>query len=263
MKVKFTGAYYHRTEEKGFKISYLNGKPEYVLLHFYSPMIIILDGKRYETQSNACILYTPETPQIYWSKSGTFDNDYIKFLPEENSFFDEFEIPQNKIFYVEDFDVIRNEMRDITFFMTERQENYDDELVVRLKSVLHKLEENRVSVDKKLSHKNDKKFLLSQIRKKVESNPENWTVDLMAENCFVTRSYFSILYKQTFGVSPQSDIHKFLNDKAIRLISTTNWTVQKIAETLNYNECENFIRAFKKTNGISPLQFRKKILQIT
>ena len=100
---------------------------------------------------------------------------------------------------------------------------------------------------------------LAALREEVRQNPQKWTVDTMAESFGRTRARFSVLYKKAFGVSPDREKREFLNQKARGLLSGTNKTVQKIAAECGYNECENFIRAFRKSNGMSPLQFRKQI----
>ena len=100
---------------------------------------------------------------------------------------------------------------------------------------------------------------LLDLRETVRKNPEKWTVDAMAENIGLTRSRLSVIYKEKFGDSPDKEKRKFLNQKALDLLSSTNKSVQKIASECGYNECENFIRAFRKSNGMSPLQFRKTL----
>lgn len=100
---------------------------------------------------------------------------------------------------------------------------------------------------------------LLDLRETVKKNPEKWTVDAMAETFGLTRSRFSVLYKEKFGASPDKEKREFLNQKARDLLASTNKSVQKIAAECGYNECENFIRAFRKSNGMSPLQFRKTL----
>lgn len=258
MKIHFAGAFYKRIEESSFKMKFVDGTKEWVLLHFYTPMVITLNGKQVETQANACILYSPETPQIYWGRNGVFENDYIRFLPEDAEFFNDFQIPFNEIFYVADSDIIKREMLDITYFMTERWENHDHELLDRLCKVMSNLQVNRLFPSTKTKRDSETRYRLSQLRKEVQSNPEKWTVDSMAENFYLTRSHFSVLYKKTFGVTPQADIHFFINEKALHLLTTTDLTVQEISQQCGYNECENFIRAFRKINGTSPLHYRKE-----
>ncbi|MBR5964706.1 MAG: helix-turn-helix transcriptional regulator [Treponema sp.] len=116
----------------------------------------------------------------------------------------------------------------------------------------------KASSSKKTPRKADILARLQKMREAAQTNPEKWTVDAMAESFGLTRSRFSVLYKQTFGVAPDKEKHAFLNQKARSLLSTTDKTVQQIAAECGYNECENFIRAFRKSNGMSPLQYRKQ-----
>lgn len=101
---------------------------------------------------------------------------------------------------------------------------------------------------------------LNKMREQARAHPEKWTVDSMAEALRLTRSRFSVVYKEAFGVSPDKEKREFLNQKARGLLESTSKTVQQIAKECGYNECENFIRAFRKSNGMSPLQFRKQTL---
>lgn len=258
MKIRFAGAFYKRAEESAFKMKFIEGTEEWVLLHFYDPMIITINGQKIETQANACILYTPGTPQIYWGRDRQFENDYIRFVPENTSYFNDFQIPFNEIFYVTDQDIIKREMTDITYFLTERCENHEHELLDRLSKVLSNLQVNRIYPSQKTKRDSETRYRLNQLRKEVQTNPEKWSVDLMSDSFFLTRSHFSVLYKKTFGVTPQADIHFFVNEKAIRLLNSTDLTIQEISQQCGYNECENFIRAFKKMNGKSPHQYRKE-----
>ena len=257
MKIHFSGAFYKKIEESSFKIKFVEGTKEWVLLHFYSPMLITLNGRQIETQPNACILYRPGTPQIYWGRNGEFENDYIRFIPEDESYFNDFSIPLDEVFYVTDSDIIKREMMDITYFLTERWENHDHELHDRLSKVMSNLQVNRIFPTQKTKRDNETRYRLLQLRKEVQKSPEKWTVDLMADNFYLTRSHFSVLYKKTFGVTPQSDIRFFVNEKALNLLNTTDLTIQQISQMCGYNECENFIRAFKKMNGTSPHHYRK------
>ena len=117
---------------------------------------------------------------------------------------------------------------------------------------------NEISKQKTSRQKSMERRLLD-LRETVKKNPEKWTVDAMAETFGLTRSRFSVLYKEKFGASPDKEKREFLNQKARDLLASTNKSVQKIAAECGYNECENFIRAFRKSNGMSPLQFRKTL----
>ena len=92
MNILFSGVGFRREETIDLKINLPEGSKEYIVVHFYSPMVIELQGRTIETKPNACIIYKPGTPQIYHGKNGGFINDFIRFLPESSSFFDGCEI---------------------------------------------------------------------------------------------------------------------------------------------------------------------------
>jgi AraC-like DNA-binding protein len=47
-------------------------------------------------------------------------------------------------------------------------------------------------------------------------------------------------------------------EKAVMLLEETKYSVKVIARECGYGRINSFIRAFTKTNGISPAQWRKK-----
>ena len=257
MEIIFTGAGFRREENENLKINMPEGSKEYIVAHFYSPMIFELQGRIVETKPNACIIFKPGTPLIYHGKNGGFINDFIRFLPESTSFFDGIDLPFDEIFYVNNDDVIKPEMNDFVYLNSDRWFDNSKALEEVMRRILEKLQENRIQPSAKNQRENEIRYKLKKLREEVERNPQNWNVDLMADFFSLTRSHFSVLYKNTFGISPKEDIHAFLNKKAIHLLETTDMTIKDISIACNYNECENFIRAFKKNNGISPLQYRK------
>ena len=259
MNIKLYGGFYKKSENDEFRISIPEGTFEWVLLHFYSPMVITLGERRIETQANACILYRPGTPQDYYGRFGKFENDYIRFRTPswDRNFYKDFNLPVDEVFYVRDSDIIKTEMQNITWLLTDKSANHDYELTSNAIKCLKKLQAARIFPDQKTQRESEQLFRLEQLRDEIRHNPEKWTVHAMSENFFLTRSHFSVLYKKCFGVSPAQDLKFFLNEKAIALLLTSEKTIAQIAEILNYKECENFIRAFKKMNDISPLQFRK------
>ena len=138
-------------------------------------------------------------------------------------------------------------------------EQLDDQEAARILALAKDAQTKRQdSSQQKTSRQKSVEERLSRLRQEVQANPEKWTVDAMAEAFRLTRSRFSVLYKQTFGAAPGDEKRAFLNQKARSLLSDTEKTVQQVAAECGYNECENFIRAFRKSNGMSPLQYRNQ-----
>ncbi len=60
-----------------------------------------------------------------------------------------------------------------------------------------------------------------------------------------------------YGTSYQKIIRKVRQELAIHYLTSTNWTIEDIADMLDYESASNFGRAFKRWTGIPPGVYRK------
>ena len=257
MAVQVFGGYYNKEESPEYAVYLPNGAKEFHFLHFYYPMVFEIDGKTVEASEHACIIFKPGTKQVFRGKYDNFKLDYIKFSADELFFFN-VDLPFDEIFYIKQNDDFAEQMKFITWALTDKLTNHEAAIGLAVAKVFDNLMKNRVFPNAKSKRESEVNYRLITMRNQVRENPEKWTVNLMAENFYLTRTHFTTLYKNYFGVSPTDDIHNFLDEKAKKLLKTTDMTVNEIASQCGYSVCENFIRSFKKTNGISPLQYRKK-----
>ena len=83
------------------------------------------------------------------------------------------------------------------------------------------------------------------------------TLDEVAEKCYTSKYYLSHLFTRFQGVS----IGKYILDKKIdeskKMLASSDFPVVTIAESLGFDDPSYYSRIFKKTVGITPLQFRK------
>ncbi|MBE9915915.1 response regulator [Paenibacillus donghaensis] len=73
-------------------------------------------------------------------------------------------------------------------------------------------------------------------------------------------SYFSRFYKQTTGEALSDYIADIRNAKAKELLQRPAMKIQDIAEKTGYHSSMAFIRFFKKQNGITPEEYRRRSL---
>ncbi len=100
---------------------------------------------------------------------------------------------------------------------------------------------------------------LLEIRKNIHSRPgEKWTVDSICSQVNLSRSYFQLLYRQTFGITCINDVIESKIKLACDLLSSTNDTVSAISLKCGYESDVHFMRQFKKLTGCTPSEYRKK-----
>lgn len=83
------------------------------------------------------------------------------------------------------------------------------------------------------------------------------TVSNLAEMYGLSPNYFSSIFKKKSGYNFVSYLAKIRIEKSKELLLETDWAIQEIAEKVGYYSTSFFIRAFKKLETITPLEYRK------
>lgn len=86
------------------------------------------------------------------------------------------------------------------------------------------------------------------------------TVAMLASELHTSPRYLSDLLKQETGKTAMDLIHIFLISEAKNLLKGENQTVAEIAYALGFENPPYFSRLFKKETGVSPIEFRREVL---
>lgn len=86
---------------------------------------------------------------------------------------------------------------------------------------------------------------------------EDVTVEDIAKNCQLERSYFGKIFKGVIGQSPQEFLMHYRMAKAAALLTTSDRQISEIGALVGYPNALHFSRAFKRVYQISPREYRQ------
>ncbi|UOQ87307.1 helix-turn-helix domain-containing protein [Gracilibacillus salinarum] len=82
------------------------------------------------------------------------------------------------------------------------------------------------------------------------------SLDLIAAELHYNPNYLSSIFQKETGYSFSEYLLRYRLNKAKDWLTTTNMSVKEIAEQLQYNNSQNFIRSFRKMEEITPGKYR-------
>lgn len=229
----------------------------YNFFHFPTPIEIEVDGRRFQTQPNACIFSAPMQPRgFYFAKDTTMN--WVHAKVEISELLEQYEIPLNCVFYPADPGFIPDLFRKIMLenhssdpYKADMMECYSREFVIHLSRAI------RGKVLPEISSAEQKKMY--RLRWQIVSDPEKrWTVEEMAAMASLSVSRFHAVYKLMFNSSPMKDVIKAKIDRAKSLLLMDEKpTLSEVSERLGYKSQQHFIVQFKAVTGMTPGAYRK------
>lgn len=86
----------------------------------------------------------------------------------------------------------------------------------------------------------------------------NMSLTMVADEVNINASYLSRYFKEQFGENFIDYLSRYRIGVAKKLLEETSLKIQDIAQMVGYTSANNFIRVFKKYEGISPSKYRDK-----
>lgn len=108
--------------------------------------------------------------------------------------------------------------------------------------------------------KTEERVISSITRYMQEHISEEISLSVLADEFHLNSQYISQLFKNEIGVGFLSYLTNIRIEKAKKLLLSTSLSVTEIAENTGYSDYRVFTKVFKKTEGITPSQFRREFL---
>ena len=92
---------------------------------------------------------------------------------------------------------------------------------------------------------------------------EEVSLAVLAEAFHLNPQYISQLFKNEIGVGFLAYLTNIRMEKAKKLLLSTSLSIAEVAEQSGYGDYRVFTKAFKKSEGITPSQYRRDFLETT
>ena len=118
--------------------------------------------------------------------------------------------------------------------------------------------------------------LLPQEEAKIEDRPivaitrylqehldEDISLSLLSEEFHLSAQYISQLFKSEIGVNFLAYLTNIRMERAKKLLLSTALSIGEISEQLGFGDYRVFTKVFKKTEGVTPSQYRRDFLEVS
>jgi AraC-like DNA-binding protein len=85
-----------------------------------------------------------------------------------------------------------------------------------------------------------------------------WTLEELATRSGMSRTAFAERFRDAMGDTPLAYLRALRMQSAMRILSGTEKTVEEIARDVGYDDASSFSRAFKRSAGVAPKDFRRR-----
>lgn len=133
-----------------------------------------------------------------------------------------------------------------------------DNITVRNKKFYDLFQRIQSELEKRKSDKQE--LLVVKINDMIEQEytEASFSLDYLADSIGISTAYMCRLYKLYTGTTITDRLSFLRMKKARELLLETQLSVNEVAERVGYSNATYFYRVFKKENGVTPKEFRRK-----
>lgn len=104
--------------------------------------------------------------------------------------------------------------------------------------------------------------VLKDIEREITENyMENLSLKYLSEKYFINSAYLGQIFKKQYGIPFKDYLNNYRIDRAAEMLIRTDDKIYYIANAVGFNNTDYFINKFVQLKGITPLQYRKQLLQ--
>ena len=210
-------------------------------------------GNKYNIKNGEMFFIPPDTPMRYYPQKSdpweyvwfSFKGDLIEHYSELVGF-----SSQNPICKSRNFEVIKSLLKKLLDLLINNEGGYFSSL-----SVFYEIMD--------ISTTRPELTEIQQVKRLLDENfaTPSFCVEKTCHDVGISHAHLLRLFKDAYGVT----LIKYITNKRIELacelLRTTNLSVRSVAYSCGFSDEIHFMKTFKKTIGLSALQYRCKQLQ--
>jgi AraC family transcriptional regulator of arabinose operon len=218
----------------------------------------VLHGLKQIFPAHSVILYDCTTAQHYGATKSQYIDDWIYFSmdPKELLWWEKNNIILNEMIILKDSTPITSLIQEMSYEFYSTNPSKEESLSLYMQLLSYKIKDLSLSghLSTPLSFYNQ----LVQLRSNIYNNPgSNWRINTIACQMALSTSYLQHTYKNLFGVPITRDVIASRIALSKKLLSGTNFNMQKIAMLCGYEYDVFFMRQFKKETQLTPTEYRR------
>lgn len=246
----------------GESVRHENGLAGILLLLTRAPMTVQTGAQEMNAEAGDAVLIAPQTPLRYTPAGGDLLYDWVLFsLGSDTQFYQALQIPENTLLRFGDTAFLTVLLQQLCAEYYASNPKRSDMIDCLLKALLIRIAETGgpISTQQGAANSDPHYAALVRLREKIYANPqEKWSVEMLCSEVNMSRSYFQLIYRETFGMTCIADVINCKMNRARELLTSTSYTISHIAQLCGYDNEEHFMRQFKKNNGVTPTVYRRE-----
>jgi len=255
MNVAITRIRHRWAERTGFELHRPKGMPEYILLHFLTPVTLTFAGQTHEADKGSFIVFSPGTPHSFVSH-GALLHDWLHISGDMDVLMQRYGLSTNTLYQTDSSAGVS----EIAVFLEAEffaQRPFWPQLAqARLEEMMIRVSHCVSDAQPQLRVRDETAERLREIRARLLTEPwHSWSIAELAQDVNLSESRLHAVYKAIFGISPRRDLILVRIEKA-KMLLQSGVSVTSTAEQLGYTNVYHFIRQFKQITGTTPKQYQ-------
>jgi len=218
------------------------------------------NGTEYDLKKGDCVFIDCRKPYSHRSSEDLWQLQWVHFYgPNMHNIFEKYmERMGHVTFHPEDAAPFIKELSNL-YSLTSSEEYVRDMMINEKLSVLLTLIMKESRYAETIERISTKKYNLQSIKEYLDIHyQEKITLDELASLFYINKFYLTRIFKEQYGVTIYSYLTQIKITHAKQLLRFTDDTLESISLACNMGDPTYFSRAFKKVEGISPGEFRKR-----